>query len=86
MDAIYTDVTIVCDALDTDAFKVVIQRLRALGLTVTTENDDQSVLEGVIEHHRIHDLESDPNVRYVRRGGSYEANFPPGDPRDRDGR
>jgi hypothetical protein len=43
------------------------------------------VVEGTIDASLVHDLEKLDCVEYVRTVFTYNANYPPGDPRDRDG-
>jgi hypothetical protein len=43
------------------------------------------VVEGAVEASKVHDLEKLDCVKYVRTVFTYHANYPPGDPRDRDG-
>jgi hypothetical protein len=84
-DASYSEVVVMLDELTTEETATVVELLRAAGLEVSGVNDEQSVVEGTIESMKVHDLKSVQRVRYVRTVFTYEANFPPGDPRDRDG-
>ena len=84
-DAYLSEVVIMLDELTTEQTAQVIELLKAAGLEVSRVNDDQSVVEGTIESSKAHDLKHVRNVRYVRTVFTYDANFPPGDPRDRDG-
>ena len=84
-DAYLSEVVIMLDELTTEQTAHVIELLKAAGLQVSRVNDDQSVVEGTIESSKAHDLKRVQNVRYVRTVFTYDANFPPGDPRDRDG-
>jgi hypothetical protein len=49
-------------------------------------DDDRSVVEGAVETSRVHDLQKLDCVEYVRTVFTYHANYPPGHPKDRDGR
>ena len=84
-DATYSEVVVVLEELTTEQTARAVELLKAAGLDVCRVDDEQSVVEGTIEAFKAHDLKSVPNVRYVRTVFTYEANFPPGDPRDRDG-
>jgi hypothetical protein len=84
-DAYFSDVVVMLDDLTTEQTHAVVESLRAAGLMVSKVNDEQSVVEGTIEAHLAHDLQSVRHVRYVRAVFTYLANYPPGDPRDRDG-
>jgi hypothetical protein len=84
-DAVYSDVVILLEELSTEQTARVVEQLKEKGLEVSSVDDDRSVVEGTIEAGKAHDLKSVPSVRYIRTVFTYEANFPPGDPRDRDG-
>ena len=84
-DGYFSDVVVMLEELSSEQTHVVVERLRQAGLEVSRVNDDQSIIEGTIEASRAHDLKDLPSVRYVRAVFTYLADFPPGDPRDRDG-
>ena len=85
-DAYLSEVVVTLDELSTEQTNAVVETLKAAGLEVSRVNDEQSIVEGTIEAHRAHDLQHLPHVRYVRAVFTYLADFPPGDPRDRDAR
>jgi hypothetical protein len=84
-DAYLSDVVVVLDELTTERTQQIVEKLTAAGLDVSRVDDDASVVEGTIEATKVHALHGVECVRYVRVVFTYEANFPPGDPRDRDG-
>ena len=84
-DATYSEVVVMLEELTTEQTAQVVELLKAAGLDVCRVDDDRSVVEGTIDASKAHDLKSVPSVRYVRTVFTYDANFPPGDPRDRDG-
>jgi ribosomal protein L4 len=84
-DAYVSEVVVVLDELTTEQTAEVVELLKAAGMEVSRVNDDQSIVEGTIESVRAHDLKHVRSVRYVRTVFTYGANYPPGDPRDRDG-
>jgi septation ring formation regulator EzrA len=84
-DGYFSDVVVMLDDLNTEQTQAVVEKLKAAGLEVCNVNDEQSVVEGTIEAHRAHELDAVEHVRYVRSVFTYLANYPPGDPRDRDG-
>ena len=84
-DAELTEVVVVLDDLDTDHTGQVVQRLQAAGLEVWKVDDDQSLVEGAIDAGKVHDLKQVEHVRYVRSVLTYTVDYPPGDPRDKDG-
>ena len=84
-DGYFSDVVVVLEELTTEQTNEVVERLKAAGLEVSRVDDELSVVEGTIDAARAHDLKHVAHVRYVRSVFSYLANYPPGDPRDRDG-
>jgi hypothetical protein len=84
-DGYFSDVVVMLDELSTEQTSEVVEKLKAAGLEVSRVDDDLSVVEGVIETCRAPDLGAVPHVRYVRSVFTYVADYPPGDPRDRDG-
>jgi hypothetical protein len=85
MDANISDVVVVLDKAFEDRLSDAVKMLEAAGLMISNTYDDHSVVEGLIDSTRLHELEKLECVDYVRRVFSYDANYPPGDPRDRDG-
>jgi hypothetical protein len=85
-DGYFSEVVLTLDELTTEETNKVVEQLKAAGLEVSRVDDDLSVVEGTIEASRAHDLGKMEHVRYVRSVFTYLADYPPGDPRDRDGR
>jgi len=84
-DAEVTDVVVVLDDLDDQQTREVVGNLKTAGLVVVNVDNDQSTVEGTIESQKVHDLKKVARVRYVRAVMTYTADYPVGDPRDRDG-
>jgi hypothetical protein len=84
-DGYFSDVVVMLEELTTEQTNQVVERLKAAGLEVSRVDDDMSVVEGTIEASRTHELGKVDCVRYVRSVFTYLADYPPGDPRDRDG-
>ena len=85
-DRYVSDVVVMLDELSSEQTARVVDLLRAAGMEISLVNDEQSVVEGSIDAARAHDLHHVEHVRYVRSVFTYLANYPPGDPRDTDGR
>ena len=85
-DAYISEVTVVLDGRYQDEPKTseAVNQLKSAGVEVREVNEDQSVVEGSVDNSKIHALEKMDCVDYVRVAFTYAANFPPGDPRDRD--
>ena len=84
-DAEMSEVVVVLDDLTDEQTQEVVKQLQAAGLQVTNVDNDQSTVDGTIDAEKIHDLKHVPHVRYVRTVMNYTADYPPGDPRDKDG-
>ncbi len=84
-DAEITDVVVVLNDLSTEQTAQVVEKLKGAGLCVSNVDDEQSVVEGSIDSSKVHDLKHVDCVRYVRSIFTYTADYPPGDPRDKDG-
>lgn len=85
MDAIISDIVVVLDKAYEERLNDAVAMLKQCGMEIRSADDDNSVVEGTIDESRVHDLEKLDCVDYVRKVFTYYANFPPGDPRDRDG-
>ena len=85
MDAIYAEIVVILDAAYEERLDDAVEMLKRAGMTVENADDDQSVVCGQIDMVYLHAVEQLECVDYVRKVFTYDANFPPGDPRDRDG-
>ena len=83
-DAEITDVVVVLDCKEQDPIDKAVEQLKGLGMEVVDVNVDEGVIEGSIESARVHDIKSVQGVCYVRSVFTYTADFPVGDPRDKD--
>jgi len=84
MDALMADVTVVLDKRWEQLLAAAVEELKKAGLDVRTANDDQGLVEGVIESQKAHDLHKLECVDYVRVTFTWVADYPVGDPRDKD--
>jgi hypothetical protein len=84
MDAFVTEVVVVLDKAYEERLKEAIAALKAAGVQIENADDDNSVVEGTIDASKVAALEKLDCVDYVRKVFTYEANYPPGDPRDVD--
>ena len=84
-DANISDIVVVLDKRWENDLNGALAELKKTGMEVAQADDDNSVVEGQIETYKVHDLEKLDCVDYVRKVFSYDANYPPGDPRDKDG-
>ena len=86
-DAYISDITVILDPRYQDQPKTseAVDLLKQQGMEIRSIDEDESVIEGTIDNSKVHALEKMDCVDYVRVAFTYAANYPPGDPRDRDG-
>ena len=85
MDAYVSEIiAVIADTHSADLDKIV-ELLKATGVDVSNINTDENVIEGTVESEKLKEIGKVPGVEYVRTVFTYAANYPPGDPRDRDG-
>ncbi len=84
-DGNFSDIVVVLDKRWENDLNGAVAYLKTCGMAICNADDDNSVVEGSIETCKVHELEKLDCVDYVRKVISYDVNFPPGDPRDRDG-
>ena len=80
-----TEVIVVLDELDDAQTATVVEQLKAKGLEVFKVDNDESVVDGAIEADKVKSLKDVEKVRFVRSILTYTVDYPPGDPRDKDG-
>jgi hypothetical protein len=85
MDCNITQIIVILDKAWENDLAGAIKILTDSGMTIDKADDDNSVVEGEIDTTKLHALEHLSCVDYVRKVSCYDANYPPGDPRDRDG-
>ena len=83
-DALMSDVTVVLDKRWENDLAGAVKLLEQAGLSVRSADDDSGVVEGVIEAGKVPDLQKMDCVDYVRTTFTWVADYPVGDPRDRD--
>jgi hypothetical protein len=79
-----SDVVVVLECKTSEEVDGIIEKLKAAGMTIDEIDYENSVVEGNIEADLVKKLQSVPSVRHVRSVFSYTADFPSGDPRDKD--
>lgn len=80
-----SDVVVVLECTTEVEIDAAIDKLKAMGLTVDEIDYENAVVEGNIEADLVKKLHTVPTVKHVRSVFSYTADFPTGDPRDKDG-
>jgi hypothetical protein len=85
MDCYVSDIIAVVDEKHSDDLTKIVEQLKAAGVEISNVNDDEHVVEGTVESEKLKAVGKVPGVEYVRTVFTYAANYPPGDPRDRDG-
>jgi hypothetical protein len=85
MDARISEVIVTLDKRWENKLDEAVAQLKKAGLDVSSADDDNSIVEGCIDVSKVPDLQKLDCVDYVRTVFTYDANFAPGDPRDKDG-
>ena len=85
-DAEISDVVVVLQDMEEQRVKEVIEQLKTAGLQVSTMDQDTGTIEGSVDAAKVSDLKKIKGVSYVRSVMTYTADYPPGDPRDLDGK
>jgi hypothetical protein len=85
MDARISDVVVTLDKRWEDKLDEAVDMLKKVGMEVSNADDDNSVVEGTIDVCKVHELQKLDAVDYVRTVFTYDAEYPPGDPRDTNG-
>jgi hypothetical protein len=85
MDARISDVVVTLDKRWEDKLDEAVDMLKKVGMEVSCADDDNSVVEGTIDVCKVHELQKLDAVDYVRTVFTYDAEYPPGDPRDTNG-
>lgn len=83
-DAEITDVVVVLDGKGQKPIDDAVGQLKSLGMEVVDVNAEEGVIEGSIDSARVSDLKTVVGVCYVRSVFTYTADYPTGDPRDKD--
>ncbi len=82
MDARISDVIITLDKRWENKLDEAVSQLKKVGVEVERADDENSIVEGTVDVRHVRDLEKLDCVDYVRTVFTYDAEFPPGDPRD----
>lgn len=85
-DAEISDVVVVLQDMEEQRVKEVIDQLKTAGLQVSTMDQNTGTIEGSVDAGKVGELKKIKGVSYVRSVMTYTADYPPGDPRDLDGK
>ena len=83
-DALMSEVIVNYDETPENPAKAIIEKLVALGLTITDEDPTDGSLEGTVAANKLPEVHAVVGVKYVRITMEYVADYPAGDPRDQD--
>lgn len=82
-DAYISDVVIVIDD-EHHPFDQMVETLIGMGVKIDEQRPDQHIVEGSVDTSRLREIDDLPGVNYVRAVFTYVADYPKGDPRDKD--
>jgi len=83
-DAEVTEIVVVIHATYCERLGEAVEKLKTFGVEIFSTDEDECVVSGSIETFKIPDLEKIDCVNYVRSVLTYIADYPVGDPRDKD--
>jgi hypothetical protein len=83
-DAEMTDVVIVLTTAYENRMAAAVEMLTAAGLEIDSTDDENDVVEGTIESCKLEAIRKLDCANYVRTVMTYIADYPPGDPRNKD--
>ncbi len=84
-DAEMTDVVIVLTTAYENRIAAAVEMLTAVGMEIDSTDQDNNVVEGTIESCKLEAIRKLECINYVRTVMTYIADYPAGDPRDKDG-
>lgn len=84
MDAYKSEIVAVIGDSESGDMDAMVKRLEQAGMEVSRVNASEGVIEGLVDASKVKAIDEIPGVEYVRQVFTYAANYPPGDPRDRD--
>jgi hypothetical protein len=83
-DAYLSDIVVVCDETPEVKIDDIVKKLQTEEMSIANVDRDNCVIEGTCDASKIHKIDDFPGVAYVRSVFTYVADYPAGDPRDRD--
>jgi MoaA/NifB/PqqE/SkfB family radical SAM enzyme len=83
-DAEITEVVVVIHKTHCERLDEVVDRLKKFGVEVFSIDEEECVVSGSIETFKLPELEKVECVNYVRSVMTYIADYPVGDPRNKD--
>jgi hypothetical protein len=84
-DAEISDVVVVLDGQGAKQMDAAVKSLKDLGMEISSVNSNEAVIEGSVPADKVPQLKAVAGVCYVRSVFTYTADYPCGDPRDKDG-
>lgn len=84
-DAEITEVVVVLSTHYENRMAEAVEILKAAGMEIDSTDDDNDVINGEIESCKLDLLRKIECVNYIRTVMTYIADYPPGDPRNKDG-
>jgi hypothetical protein len=86
MDAHMSEIVAVIADEQCDDLPGMAKALERAGVEIHRINAGEGVIEGLVDSSLVKTVDEMKGVEYVRTVFTYAANYPAGDPRDRDGR
>jgi ABC-type phosphonate transport system ATPase subunit len=84
-DAEITEIVVVLATHYGNRMAEAVEKLKAAEMEIDRADDDNDIVEGTIESDKLDGLRKLDCVNYIRTVMTYIADYPPGDPRNKDG-
>ena len=84
-DAEITEIVVVLTATYENKMADAVAKLKAAGMEIDRTDEENDIVEGTIESIKLDALRKLECANYVRTVMTYIADYPKGDPRDKDG-
>jgi hypothetical protein len=84
-DAEITEIVVVLNKDCEGELNGMVEKLKAVGMDVFSTDEQNNVIEGAIDSSKLSEVQKTKGVNFVRSILTYVADYPPGDPRDKDG-
>jgi hypothetical protein len=84
-DAEITEIVVVINKIGENHMIEAVEKLKAAGVEIFSSDEENDVIQGACESSLLAEIQKIPCVNYVRSVSTYIADYPAGDPRDKDG-
>jgi hypothetical protein len=84
-DAEITEIVVIINKASENYMNEAVEKLKAAGVEIFSTDEENDVVEGAVESSKVEEIRKIAGVNYIRTVSTYIADYPTGDPRDKDG-